>query len=153
MNQVDTRPALTGAPDPPQEKAATRLSLVGADKISPTRLLPSDTPGVLEPSGFAVPTGSVAPAHGSSSSEQSCSSTAVPIPSRPRTHLQDNILKPKTFTYGMICYDERHDFLCNCEPRSLHEALIYANWKEAMDAEYSVLMKNRMTFGASTSDT
>jgi hypothetical protein len=70
----------------------------------------------------------------STSSGESCSPSAEPVPLRPRTRLQDNILKPKKFTDVTVRYDEHHDFLCTHEPHSLHEAIADANWKEAMDA-------------------
>lgn len=64
----------------------------------------------------------------------------VHAPIRPRTHLQENIRKPKTFTDGMVHYG----FLSEIqEPRSLQENLSSQQWKSAMDAEFDALMKNR----------
>jgi hypothetical protein len=100
----------------------------------------------LAPSRFVALTRSAAPEFGfssTSSSEQSFELPTELVATRPRTRLQDNILKPKKYTGDTIHYDERHVFLCAREPHSLHEALTDDNWKGAMDAEYSALMKNR----------
>jgi hypothetical protein len=51
-----------------------------------------------------------------------------PVPGRPRTHLQDNIVKPKVFTDGTIIYD-RLGLISTCELQTLHEALGDERWK------------------------
>jgi hypothetical protein len=66
-------------------------------------------------------------------------STAMPDVQRPKTQLQGGICKLKIYTDGTIKYS----FLAaSGEPRNLDEALQDSNWKEAMQAEYS-LMKNK----------
>jgi hypothetical protein len=67
-------------------------------------------------------------------------STAMPDVPRPKTQLQGGIRKPKIYTDGTIKYI----FLAaSGEPRNLDEALQDSNWKEAMQAKYSALMKNK----------
>ena len=61
------------------------------------------------------------------------------LPNRPRTRLQDNIRKPKSYTDGTV----RYGLLAQVkEPSSLKEALGDENWRSAMDAEYSALLRN-----------
>jgi hypothetical protein len=45
-----------------------------------------------------------------------------PAVTRPRTRLQDNIVKPKVFTYGTMRYDHLGLSMTR-EPKTLHEAL------------------------------
>ena len=53
--------------------------------------------------------------------------------------LQDNIRKPKSYTDGIV----RYGLLAQVkEPSSLTEALDDENWRSAMDAEYSALLRN-----------
>jgi hypothetical protein len=67
-------------------------------------------------------------------------STAMLDVPRPKTRLQGGIRKPKIYTNNTIKYI----FLAaSGEPRNLDEALQDSNWKEAMQAEYSTLMKNK----------
>ncbi|WVZ92834.1 LOW QUALITY PROTEIN: hypothetical protein U9M48_038872 [Paspalum notatum var. saurae] len=58
----------------------------------------------------------------------------VPGANRPRTRQLSGIRKEKVFTDGTVQYGE---------PQSLDEALNDKNWKEAMDLEYSALVKNK----------
>lgn len=59
---------------------------------------------------------------------------------RPSTRLQHGIRKPKVYTDGTIKYN----FLTTSgEPRNLEDALNDKNWKNAMDAEFMALEKNR----------
>jgi hypothetical protein len=68
------------------------------------------------------------------------SSMASTPPLHPsRTRLQNNIIKPKKLFPGMIRFA---NFCSSSEPESLHEALADANWKLAMDQEYSALINN-----------
>jgi histone deacetylase 1/2 len=71
---------------------------------------------------------------------------AIPIqqqheaPSRPQTRLQSGIHKEKQFTDGTIRYGL---LAANGEPNNLEEALGDANWKGAMDDEFSALQRNK----------
>jgi hypothetical protein len=65
-----------------------------------------------------------------------------PAASRPRTQLQDNIVKPKKYMDGTIRYDCL-GLLSPREPQSLLEALTDVHWKDAMDEEFLALMKNK----------
>lgn len=59
---------------------------------------------------------------------------------RPKTRLQSGIRKEKHYTDGTVKYS----FLTSIgEPQNLSEALEDNNWKQAMDAEYDALMKNK----------
>jgi len=59
---------------------------------------------------------------------------------RPKTRLQSGIRKEKRYTDGTVKYS----FLTSTgEPQNLSEALENNNWKQAMDAEYDALMKNK----------
>jgi hypothetical protein len=58
----------------------------------------------------------------------------------PSTRLQHGIRKPKVYTDGTIKYS----FLtASGEPRNIEDALSDKNWKNAMDAEFMALEKNR----------
>jgi histone deacetylase 1/2 len=65
---------------------------------------------------------------------------AEEITTRPRTRLQSGIRKPKVYTDGTIKYS---CFTSSGEPQNLNEAFGNKHWKEAMDLEYSALMKNK----------
>jgi len=56
------------------------------------------------------------------------------------TRLQAGIRKPKVYTDGTIRYGF---FTSSGEPQNINEALGDKNWKNAMDLEYSTLMKNK----------
>jgi hypothetical protein len=57
----------------------------------------------------------------------------------PRTRLQAGIRKPKVYSDGTVRYGN----LTICEePSSLNAALADPNWKQAMDSEFSALMRN-----------
>lgn len=59
---------------------------------------------------------------------------------RPRTRSQHGIHKPKVYTDGTI----RYGFLATTEePTNLSDALANKDWKQAMDEEYSALVKNK----------
>lgn len=74
--------------------------------------------------------GSDEPANGSSEGVVQC----------PSTHLQHGIKKPKVYTDSTI----RYGLLTIAgEPCSVEDALADANWRTAMEAEYSALMKNQ----------
>jgi hypothetical protein len=59
---------------------------------------------------------------------------------RPKTHAQSGIRKPKTYTDGMVRYGLLTE---NSEPSSLDAALENKNWRRAMDQEYDALLKNK----------
>jgi histone deacetylase 1/2 len=69
----------------------------------------------------------------------------VSSPVRLRTRLQSGIVKPKEYTDGTVRYDrvKYGNFCSTGEPSSTTEALADTRWKEAMDEEYSALMKNK----------
>jgi hypothetical protein len=67
-------------------------------------------------------------------------SSMDPASTRPRTRLQQGVRKPKVYTDGTIRYG---CFTSSGEPYDLNEALGDVNWKDAMDIEYSALMKNK----------
>lgn len=56
------------------------------------------------------------------------------------TRLQQGIRRPKVYTDGTIRYG---NLAVTGELTNLQEALGNDKWKEAMDAEYSALMRNR----------
>lgn len=68
------------------------------------------------------------------------SSTVAPPVTRPRTRLQDGIVKPKLYTDGFIRW-------CNVcvsnEPGTLQEAFGDSKWKKAMEEEYNALLRNK----------
>jgi histone deacetylase 1/2 len=66
--------------------------------------------------------------------------TNAPEISRPMTRLQAGIRKPKVYTDGTIRYGF---FTSSGEPQNINEALGDKNWENAMDLEYSALMKNK----------
>jgi hypothetical protein len=102
-----------GAPDP----ASPGSSTTGSNANSSTSHAPASTPEVLD------------------------LSVQLEV-ARPRTRLQDNIVKPKVFTDGTVWYD-RLGLAMIHEPKTLHEALHDEHWKGAMDEEFSSLMKNK----------
>jgi hypothetical protein len=72
--------------------------------------------------------------------EHASRSSVTPLQARPRTHLRNGIRKDKIYTDGTV----RYGFLTSTgEPCSIDEALGNEKWKEAMDAEYTALMKNK----------
>lgn len=58
----------------------------------------------------------------------------------PRTRAQARIKKPKQYIDGTICYGLS---VATDEPKDFSTALADAKWKQAMDAEYIALMKNK----------
>jgi hypothetical protein len=66
--------------------------------------------------------------------------TNAPEISRPMTRLQAGTRKPKVYTDGTIQYGF---FTSSGEPQNINEALGDENWKNAIDVEYSALMKNK----------
>jgi len=71
-------------------------------------------------------------------------SPAVPTQiTRPKTRLQSGIRKEKVYTDGTIKYGKSAFLTTIGEPQCLEEALGSKHWKEAMDAEYMALMKNK----------
>jgi hypothetical protein len=72
------------------------------------------------------------------------SSSETPAPTHPTICLQHGIQKPKTYTDGTICYA---NIATIDESPSLQDALSDNKWKQAMDVEFTALMK---AFGSST---
>lgn len=62
---------------------------------------------------------------------------------RPTTRLQSGIRKEKVYTDGTIKYGRNAFLTATGEPQCLEEAFSNKDWKEAMDAEYMALMKNK----------
>jgi hypothetical protein len=60
---------------------------------------------------------------------------------RPKTHVESGIRKPKTYTDGTVRYGL---LIENYEPSSLDAALENKNWRHAMDQEYDALLKTRL---------
>lgn len=63
-------------------------------------------------------------------------------PTRPKTRLQGGIRKPKVYTDGTIPY-KYTGFAATGEPQTLDEALTDERWRNAMDVEYTALMRNK----------
>ena len=102
----------------------------------------ANTPEATESgSGSATQSGSRESASSGSSVARS-SAQLQPVPaSRVTTRLQKGIKNPKIRTDGTI----RYGMLCVAgEPTRLKDALGDSRWKNAMDEEYSALMKNKM---------
>ena len=63
-----------------------------------------------------------------------------------RTRSQNHIVRPKSFIDGTVRYPLLNNFLTVCSvpetPSSYTEARKYAEWRSAMDDEFSALMKN-----------
>jgi hypothetical protein len=58
----------------------------------------------------------------------------------PRTRLQSGIRKPKIFTDGIVRYG---NLVISVEPQNLAIALSDPDWKNAMDSEFSALLRNK----------
>jgi histone deacetylase 1/2 len=81
------------------------------------------------------------PASGASVPEEFASPAVASLEvSSPRTRSQAGIHKPEVYTDGTIRYG---CFTLPGEPHNINEALENKNWKNAMDLEYSALMKNK----------
>jgi histone deacetylase 1/2 len=71
--------------------------------------------------------------------DQALEAPAQPETTRPHTHLQSGITKPKVYTDGTVRYAN----LCDTgEPSSDTEALNDPRWREAMKNEYEALIRN-----------
>jgi hypothetical protein len=109
---------LHGAPDPVSLGSSTSSrSTAGSSADSSSLLAPASTAEVLD-----LP--------------------VQPAVTRPRTRLQDHIVKPKVFTDDTVRYDHLGLAMIR-EPKTLLEALHDEHWKGAMDEEFSALMKNK----------
>jgi hypothetical protein len=102
----------------------------------------------MAPAGSSTPrvatTTARAPVDDSATLPSLVSSAHVPSstpPPRPRTRLQNNIVKPKKLFPEMIRYA---NFCSTGEPENFHEALDDPQWKHAMDLEYAALLQNDM---------
>jgi hypothetical protein len=125
--------------------ADTELSSVLRDmEVSPRSSVPETTTVVplpiatpVAPSATDLVLGSSGPAGAWTASIDEASST---VPQQQgRTRLQNNIIQPKRLFPGMIRYA---NFCATGEPKSLSEAMHDPKWKQAMEEEFSVLMKN-----------
>jgi hypothetical protein len=142
---------------PPQPEAATMLSEPGgqaspaavAGLHAPTTSAPgsatagSSTPAAPRSSTRAAPTSeSTTPSAAalSSSPRIAAAPTDATPTAQPRTRLQDGICKSKVYTDGHVRYGF---FSSISEPRNVEEAMHSKVWREAMDAEFNALMKNK----------
>jgi hypothetical protein len=80
------------------------------------------------------------PEHEGSSVAAPENSQELSLSMRPHTRLQSGIRKEKVYTDEMIMYG---CFTSSGEPQNLGEAVSDKNWKDAMDSEYTALMKNK----------
>jgi hypothetical protein len=79
----------------------------------PTNIVPADACQRRSEQGVASPRSAVVGGSMDSSQQVDSSDTpiqvldfpSIPVVTRPRTHLQDNIVKPTKFTDGTVCYD------------------------------------------------
>jgi hypothetical protein len=132
----------TSAPttSPPGETTSPIVQLTGSlsdsapgfpTSVTPTRTGADPTADLHgQASGSSVPEEAASPA----------AATNAPEISRPMTRLQAGIRKPKVYTDGTIRYGF---FTSSGEPQNINEALGDKNWENAMDLEYSALMKNK----------
>lgn len=62
-----------------------------------------------------------------------------------RTRLKDNIVCTKEYKDGTVRYTpSKHAFITTVEPTDHLEAMENADWKDAMDIEYTALIKNNI---------
>lgn len=127
----DSSPPLSASPASSRDPVAPVLPHGEPLLAAPGASLPLPSPDAagVGPAGSALDLPSVV------------SGSSAPIVSthRPATRLQHGIRKPKVVTDGTIRYGN----LVAVEPANLHDALRDANWKGAMDQEYSALLKNK----------
>jgi hypothetical protein len=123
--------------------AATLHSLQCEPATSPTAV-PVVSPPVSAAGEGGMPTASALPqAQQAGSSADIHAADDLPqgaVQQRPKTRLRSGIRKPKVYIDGTVKYGR---FTSSGEPRNLDEALHDKNWKEAMDFEYTALMKNK----------
>jgi hypothetical protein len=136
------------------DSVSGRFAVVGADtelssvlrdtEVSPessvletTTIVPSPIATPVAPSATDPMLGSSGPAGAEIASTDEASST-IPL-QRGRTQLQNNIIQPKRLFPGMIRYA---NFCATGEPESLSEAMHDPKWKQVVEEEFSVLMKN-----------
>jgi hypothetical protein len=139
-------------PTEPASRSASGLSTSHSintwpgSNSAPTQT-PAATPGTTmchqENGADAASGSSVAPSSRDQVIQLPATSTNAPTSTNlwPRTRLQDGIRKNKVYTDGII----RYGCIASTvrEPQNLSEALSNINWKNAMDSEYSALMKNK----------
>jgi hypothetical protein len=129
----------------PTAASAMRPSAVGSP--GPTASHPTPASGVSTPrsTSSALEGSSTAPGSGVGGDTQASPTQSSPAvaadPPRPRTRLQDGIRKAKVYTDGTIHYGLHTSF--THEPCNISEALSDPSWKNAMDDEYSALMRNK----------
>lgn len=126
-----TRPATCSPAVPTASPVAPESASMGSVAAAPGSFAPMDIEPRHAPAR-RIPPAPPSPAH-------PCNGPVQSSPRQPRTHLQDNIRKPKQYTDGTVRYGLLTQTL---EPTSLHDALTSPNWKHAMDLEFDALMKN-----------
>ncbi|WVZ95460.1 hypothetical protein U9M48_041223, partial [Paspalum notatum var. saurae] len=99
---------------------------------APTSAAPASSPTVAVPA--SAPYSAVVSAPESPAAESGHS------PVRRRTRLQSGIVKPKKFSDGTVRYG---NFLKIGEPECLQEALNDPSWRQAMQDEYTALLRNQ----------
>jgi histone deacetylase 1/2 len=141
----DTRIGSPSGSPPAQLQPTARAPAPPAAQSAPDTA--SAAPLPHSPSGFFAPPGSPTPAPNSSAAPSVAPAYDLPavVPpvqdsTRPRTRAQDGIHKSKVYTDGTIRYGLS---AVSAEPRSIKEAMADPHWKNAMDTEYSALMKNK----------
>jgi histone deacetylase 1/2 len=139
-----SQPAAAGANESDAGQATDATSLIAPTASSQQDAVPQ-TGAQQAPRSSALP-GSGAPTSESSSDGSGVAPSyellgaASPASTCPRTRAQAGIHKPKVYTDGTIRYGLS---AISAEPRSIDEAVADTNWKNAMDVEYSALMKNK----------
>jgi hypothetical protein len=92
----------------------------------------------------SAPSGTAPPVHVTDTAQANPlpGSSAAPMNpvQRPKTRLQNGIIKEKVYTDGTVKYG---CFSSTGEPTSTDEALEDKNWKGAMKVEYDALIKNK----------
>jgi histone deacetylase 1/2 len=146
MVSMSGSPAQGGASGSPATKA-TEESVPGTHENSCSMTLPTDDQAAV-PVPEDQPRSSMSPGFSQSmpvsdETEPSGAPSALPSapePQRPKTRLQSGIVKPKSLYDGMIRYSF---FSMTGEPNSVQEALANSKWKQAMEAEFDALKKNK----------
>jgi hypothetical protein len=100
--------------------------------FGPMPVVTSDGAGILDAESVLVFGSADA---GSSKNPVTTESTAQ----RPVTRLQNNINRPKVYMDGTVSYG---CLMVSGEPENVEEVLSHEQWRQAMNEEYMVLMKN-----------
>ncbi|KAK1630656.1 hypothetical protein QYE76_004971 [Lolium multiflorum] len=131
-------PASPASPSPTRMQHPSSPSPVSTGPLLPT---PASSPLV------ASPPSSSPPGSGSSSSSSAAPSTStVPAVSRPHTRSRSGIVRPKERTDGTVAWYAACMSAAisdpTAEPRTYQAALSIPHWRDAMEQEYSALLRN-----------